>query len=90
MSIRNVRSTILFQDAAWANFLGVKLIKPKKPIDRILKNNGKKTIDQHIMDKSCASCFKKVNILDMTADNIRIWGDSGICCYCQDKYSLEN
>jgi len=84
--IKQKTSAIRTQDTAWCNHLGVKLIRPRRPIDRILKNLGKKTIDEHIQDKICSSCYKYVGMLDMTADHIREWGISGMCRKCQDRF----
>lgn len=85
-----VVNAIRTQDESWCHFYKKKLIKPKRQIDRLRKNLGHKSIDQHIQDKTCSSCFKYVGVLNMTADHIREWGVSGMCRHCQDAMFLEN
>tara|TARA_A100001011_G_C13912147_1_gene675525 strand:- start:74 stop:331 length:258 start_codon:yes stop_codon:yes gene_type:complete len=80
------KTAIQKQNSAWCNYYGIKLVKPRKPIDRILKNLGNKTVDQHIQDKTCSSCYKYVGVLEMTGDDIREWQISGMCRKCQDHF----
>jgi hypothetical protein len=72
------------------NYYNIKPINPRKPIDRLLKSLEKKTIKEHIKDKTCSSCYKYTQILKMTGNHIREWGISGMCSSCQDNFFLEN
>lgn len=89
-SLKDVVSAIRTQDLDWMNRYKIKSIIPRRPIDRVMKNFKKKTIDEHIKDKSCSSCYKYVQVVDMTADHIREMGISGMCKCCQDNFFLEN
>ena len=89
-SNKDIVTAIRTQDLEWMNYYKVHPIKPRRPIDRLMKSLGKKTIEEHIKDKTCSSCYKYVQILKMTADHIREWGISGMCHSCQDTFFLEN
>ena len=86
----NTINAIRKQDSSWCHYYNKKLIQPKRPIDRLLKSLGKKTVGEQIQDKTCSSCFKYVSILNMTADHIKEWGISAMCRTCQDNFFLEN
>ena len=86
----DIVNAIRNQDESWCHRYNTKLIQPKRPIDRLLKNLGKKTIAEHIQDKTCSSCYKYISVLNMTADHIREWGISAMCRTCQDNFFLEN
>jgi hypothetical protein len=89
-SRKNAKTAIRTQDPCWSKFHNISLKKPSRPIDRLMKSLGKKTTEEHITDKTCASCFKYIQIIGMTADHIREWGISGMCKSCQDEFFLEN
>ena len=86
----DIVTAIRRQDESWCHHYNTKLITPKRPIDRLIKSLGRKTIEEHIKDKTCSSCYKYVGILGMTAEHIREWGISGMCKSCQDTFFIEN
>ena len=89
-SRKDIVSAIRTQDLDWMNYYKIKSINPRRQIDRILKIFKNKTVEEHIKDKTCSSCYKYIQVINMTADHIREWGISGICKCCQDKFFLEN
>ena len=46
----DTKTAIRTQDQSLCRYHGIKLIQPRRPIDRIFKNLGIKTIEQHIQD----------------------------------------
>tara|TARA_B100000795_G_C22417369_1_gene293181 strand:+ start:252 stop:524 length:273 start_codon:yes stop_codon:yes gene_type:complete len=85
-SHKDITTAIRTQDSCWLKYYNLKPIKPKRPIDMLFKSMGKKTIEEHINDKTCSSCFKVIQVLKMTKDDIVEWGISGMCRICQDKF----
>tara|TARA_B110000967_G_scaffold208360_1_gene260283 strand:- start:1184 stop:1456 length:273 start_codon:yes stop_codon:yes gene_type:complete len=79
-------TAIRTQDAYWLKYYGLKPTKPMKPIDKLFKSLGKKTIAEHINDKTCTSCYKVIQILKMTEKDIIELGISGMCKTCQDNF----
>ena len=90
MSIRNTNSAIVHQDVCWAKHLGIKLIKPRRQLDRLRKVLVEKSINSYIQDKICSSCLKYVQILDVTNEQLKYWTKSGICSRCQLKLIKNN
>ena len=89
-SRQDVVSAIRTQNLEWMNYYKIKPITPRRPIDRVMKTLKSKTVEEHIQDKTCSSCYKYIQVLNMSAEHIREWGISGMCKSCQDHLFLEN
>ena len=89
-SRKDIVSAIRTQDLDWMKFYKIKPITPRRPIDRLLKTFENKIVEEYIKDKTCSSCYKYIQVVNMTADHIREWGVSGMCRCCQDNFFLEN
>ena len=90
MSFNTEFTTIINQDNDWAHNLGIKLVQPRCPINRLKKNLVKRTTNEFIQDKICKSCYKYANILNQTSEKLKFWTTYGICGNCQETIKKEN
>tara|TARA_B100000795_G_scaffold267197_2_gene251569 strand:+ start:58 stop:330 length:273 start_codon:yes stop_codon:yes gene_type:complete len=85
-SHKDKTTAIRTQDPHWLKYYNLKPKKPMKPIDMLFKSIGKKTIQEHIQDKTCSCCYKVVQMSKMTEEDIIELGISGMCKTCQDDF----
>jgi hypothetical protein len=90
MSYNTEFTTITTQDMDWAHKLGIKLVQPICPINRLKKYLVEKSTDVFIKDKICKSCYKYVNILNQSSDTLKFWTSYGICGNCQETIKKLN
>ena len=74
------------QSPHWAKKFDTKVKIPLRPMDRILKNAGIKTSQDHKKNVTCFSCHKIANLEIMNEQELREYNISAMCKSCQDDF----
>ena len=84
--ISSKKAAIRNQSSEWSRQYGIKLKRPMRPIDKLLKEAGIKTMGDHFKEKTCFSCHKIANLEKMNEIELREYNISAMCKSCQDDF----